>query len=113
MFSAPITFYRCAPRVVGKIWGKTGNRVGLFLSGQVGAGCRCNPITRLQLFPIEMEHFLMEFHFFLQAGEHAASRTNTEDLRLRKGCSDIAAVQYKIYAPAAWAALSPIWFNYL
>ena len=22
-----------------------------FLSGQVGAGCRCNPITRLQIFP--------------------------------------------------------------
>ena len=28
-----------------------------FLSGQVGAGCRCNPMTRLQLFPIEMGYF--------------------------------------------------------
>ena len=42
--------------------------------------------------------------------EHPASRTNTEDLR--KGCSDIAVVQYKIYASAAWAALSPIWSFY-
>ena len=41
---------------------------------------------------------------FLQTGEHAASRTDTEDLR--KGCSHIAVVQYKMYTPAAWAALS-------
>ena len=46
-------------------------------------------------------YYFVGAHFFLRAGEHAASCTNTEGLR--KGCSDIAAVQNKMFAWAAWA----------